>query len=254
MSLHRFFVDEAVSTGRVVVRGSDLHHLRDVLRLRAGDEVAVADPTGEQAVARVLTVGEDEAALEVVTPLPAVSDPDVTLFQGLSRGPKMDLVVQKATEIGVRRIVPVVMSRSVVKLDAKDRGNRAERWRRIALEAAKQSQRATVPGIDEPVTLEEAAALLETFDVVLVPWEEAGAGGAPGVGEALRAATADRASRAAIVIGPEGGMEDGEVARLRAAGAVAVSLGPTILRTETAAIVAVALTSFCLGGLAGERA
>lgn len=248
MSLHRFFVTEPVGTGSVRIAGPDLHHLRDVLRLSGGDEIAVADTEGHQAVARLVSVGAEQALAEVVNVLPDMFEPDVTLIQGLSRGPKMDLVMQKVTEIGVRRITPVVMKRSIVKLDPVERWERADRWRKIVAEAAKQSQRATVPTVDEPVDFAKLDEVLDGFDILLVPWEESAN---TGIGEALRHAEATSASRVAVVIGPEGGMEAGEVDALMSHGAVPVTLGPTILRTETAGIVAVALASYELGGLGG---
>jgi 16S rRNA (uracil1498-N3)-methyltransferase len=249
MSLHRFFVDEPVSGGAVRVTGRDLHHLRDVLRLAPGAEIAVADPSGAQAVARVVGVDAEEAVAEVVRTLPEPRLPDLTLLQGLSRGPKMDLVVQKATELGVRRIVPVAMHRSVVKLSGGDGAGKAVRWRRIAEEAAKQAQRTTLPAVDEPVRFEELPALLDAFDAVLVPWEASDGIGIP---EAL-AGFAETA-RVAVLVGPEGGITPEEASVLAAHGARLVSLGPTILRTETAAIVSLALASAALGGLgAGSR-
>ena len=248
MALHRFFVDGALAEGTVRITGSDLRHLRDVLRMREGDEIAVVDGVSKQAVATLTAVGPSEALATVSRPLPDIFEPDVTLIQGLSRGPKMDLVMQKVTEIGIRRITPVVMKRSVVRLDPVERWERADRWRKIVAEAAKQSQRATVPTVDEPVEFEQLDHLLHALDVVLVPWEESAH---TGIGEALRAAGATGTTKVGVVIGPEGGMETAEVDRLIETGAVPVTLGPTILRTETAGIVAVALASYELGGLGG---
>jgi 16S rRNA (uracil1498-N3)-methyltransferase len=248
VALHRFFVEGALAEGNVRITGSDLHHLRDVLRMREGDEIAVADGVSKQAVATLTAVGPGEALATVSRPLPDIFEPDVTLIQGLSRGPKMDLVMQKVTEIGIRRITPVLMKRSIVKLDPVERWERTDRWRKIVAEAAKQSQRATVPKIDEPIEFSRLDDVLASHDIVLVPWEESAH---TGIGEALRAAGATSASSVAVVIGPEGGMESAEVDRLVAGGAVPVTLGPTILRTETAGIVAVALASYELGGLGG---
>lgn len=251
MALHRFFVEGSVAGGEVRIgdRG-DLHHLRDVLRLSPGDEIAVADGAAKQAVARLTSVSEEGASAEIVHALRDVFEPDVTLIQGLSRGPKMDLVMQKVTEIGVRRIAPVVMERSIVKLDPGERWERAGRWRKIVAEAAKQSQRATLPKVDEPREFSRVADVLAGLDVVLVPWEESTG---PGIGEALRLAKATSSSRVGVVIGPEGGMGSAEIGALMDLGAVPVTLGPTILRTETAGIVAVALASYELGGLGGVR-
>ncbi len=251
MSLHRFFVAGPLAAGEVRIDDeSDLHHLRDVLRLGPGDEIAVTDGSAGQAVARITSIGTASATAEVVRLLPDASTPDVTLAVGLVRGPKMELVVQKATEIGVTRIVPVTMRRSVVRLGAAEGRERAGRWRRIAAEAAKQSQRATLPSVEEPVEFAQLAGVLAGMDAVLVPWEESAG---DGVGEALRRAGATARSRVAVVVGPEGGMEPAEVDALAAFGAVPVTLGRTVLRAETAAIVAAALVAYELGGLGGLR-
>jgi 16S rRNA (uracil1498-N3)-methyltransferase len=224
--------------------------MRDVLRLKASDEVAVSDGAGRQVVARIAKLTSKEAVLDVVREMPVPFVPDVTLVQGVCRGPKMDLLVEKTTELGVARIVPVVTKRCVVKLDKRGREDKASRWRKIAESASKQSQRATLPAIDEVGSLSALTKVLSGFDHVLVPWEEEHG---EGIGEALSRLGATSASSVAVVIGPEGGLEAGEVEHLAALGAAPVTLGDTILRTETAGIVAVALLSYELGGLGGAR-
>lgn len=248
MSPHRFFTTGPLEDA--CLSAADLHHLRDVLRLIPGEEIVLADGAGRQALARIASVSVDGAAFELVRDLPVAFIPNVTLLQGLSRGPKMDLLVQKATEVGVTRIVPVVCARSFVRLSDAAASGRASRWRRIAAEAAKQSQRSVVPRVDDPVSLTEAPDLLAEFDHVLVPWEDASG---EGIGEALGRLGAGSSGAVGVVVGPEGGLEDAEVTRLTELGAVSVTLGGTVLRTETAGIVAVALVSYELGGLGGAR-
>ena len=177
----------------------------------------------------------------------------MTLIQGLSRGPKMDLVMQKVTEIGVRRITPVVMKRSVVSLDPVERWERADRWRKIVAEAAKQSQRATVPTVDEPVEFEQLAARARTRSTSCScrgrrPRTRASARRSRAAG-ATGTTSVGRRHRAR---GRHGGGRGGP--RSSSSAPCPVTLGPTILRTETAGIVAVALASYELGGLGGARA
>jgi 16S rRNA (uracil1498-N3)-methyltransferase len=262
MSLHRFFAtgplpEHAVPDVPLLLDARDVHHLVHVLRIRVAERISLAGTDGREAEVSLTHVAADEIRGDVEEPVVRTSGPRVTLMQALTRRERMELVVQKTTELGVAEIVPVVTARTIVKLDESKAARRAERWQRIAEEAAKQSQRAAVPPVREPVPLTELPELFERFDAVLVPWEEE-AGSAPGIGEALRAAgIADgSAASVAVVIGPEGGLEEAEVALLKSRGAITVSLGGTILRTETAGIVAVALTAYELGGVGnrGSRA
>jgi 16S rRNA (uracil1498-N3)-methyltransferase len=256
VSLHRFFAtgplpEHAETDVALPLDARDIHHLVHVLRIRDTERIILAGADGREAEVALTYVGADEVRGDIEEPGARAPGPRVTLVQALTKRERMELVVQKATELGVAEIVPVVTARTIVKLDEGKAGRRAERWQRIAEEAAKQSQRSTVPPVREPIVFGELPSLLERFDAVLVPWEEA-AGSAPGIGEALRRARVGSDASVAVVIGPEGGLEEGEVALLVSRGAVAVSLGDTILRTETAGIVAVALTSYELGGL-GNR-
>jgi 16S rRNA (uracil1498-N3)-methyltransferase len=257
VSLHRFFAtgplpEHAESDVTLPLDARDIHHLVHVLRIRDTDRITLAGTDGREAEVALTHVGADEVRGDIEEPGARPPGPRVTLVQALTKRERMELVVQKATELGVAEIVPVVTARTIVKLDEGKASRRAERWQRIAEEAAKQSQRSTVPPVREPIAFGDLTALFSRFDAVLVPWEEA-AGSAPGIGEALRRAGVGSEGSVAVVIGPEGGFEEGEVALLVARGAVTVSLGDTILRTETAGIVAVALTAYELGGL-GNRA
>jgi 16S rRNA (uracil1498-N3)-methyltransferase len=261
MSLHRFFAtgplpDHAVADVPLPLDPCDVHHLAHVLRIRRTERIMLAGTDGREAEVALTHVAAGEVRGDIEEPIARASGPRVTLLQALTKRERMELVVQKATELGVVEIVPVVTARTIVRLDEGKASRRTERWQRIAEEAAKQSQRATVPPVREPVALSDLPALFDRFDAVLVPWEE-DAGNAPGIGDALRvagiAATAGGSAAAiAVVIGPEGGLEEAEVALLTSRGAVTVSLGDTILRTETAGIVAVALVAYELGGL-GNR-
>jgi 16S rRNA (uracil1498-N3)-methyltransferase len=256
VTLHRFFVtDDLGAEARAGVElglsEADLHHMTRVLRLVAGDRIIVADPTGASSEATIVSVTPEGAVADIDAPLTRPKRPRIVLAPAMARRERMEFTVQKATELGVDEIWPVVTERCVVRLDEDRAGRRTERWRRIAEEAAKQSQRADVPQVREPVTLSALAAEAGRFDVVLVPWEEASAGGL-GIGSALDAAGATAGTSVLLVIGPEGGLGQSEVAVLEAAGGVVVTLGDAVLRTETAAVVAVTLTAYELGALGGR--
>lgn len=258
MSRHRFFLegdlpvagdDEAVL---LPLSAGDLHHAVAVLRVRTGEELDVVEPGGRVWRVAVVAATADaltaRVAVELVDPHAAVA-PKVTLVFGVSKGSKNDAIVEKAVEVGIAEVLPVLTARSIVKLDAQKRIERGERWRRVALSAAKQSKRASVPDVRDPVTLSDTLALLAAYDLVLVAWEEAAAQGL-GIRAAIAAAgLLPPSARVAIVVGPEGGLADEEVAAFERAGAATVTLGATVLRVETAAVVAAALVMHELGGL-----
>jgi 16S rRNA (uracil1498-N3)-methyltransferase len=254
MTLHRFFLEGALAPSAGVelsLSGSDRHHIARVLRLVAGDRMIVADGEGRESEATLVEVSPERIVADLDGVVVRPRRPRVVLAPAVSRRERMEFTVQKATEIGVSEMWPLLTSRCVVRLDEDRAGRRAERWRRIAEEAAKQSQRESVPVVREPMTISELAAETGRFDVVLVPWEEASSGGL-GVGAVLDAAGATSDTSVLIVIGPEGGLEESEVALLEAAGGVVATLGDTVLRTETAAIVATALVMYELGALGGR--
>lgn len=256
MSLHRFFIDEPLAASSadepvaLPLAPGDLHHVSAVLRLRAGDEIVVVAPDRVPRVVRITHLGEQGVLGFELEALPVTVEPRVTLIQGLAKGDKLDLVVEKVTEIGIEAVVPVAFARSVVRLDAERGAKRGERLRRVAAAAAKQAQRSYVPSVSDPVSPPELAVLLGGYDIVLVAWEEAL--DAPGIGTALRDAGAHAGSRIAIVIGPEGGLTAAEVSSLTNGGAIVVSLGPSVLRTETAGILSAALCVYESGGLGGR--
>lgn len=255
MSLHRFFLDALLPDGpgpfELPLSAGDLHHAKAVLRVSAGAEVAAVEPDGSVWRVRVSAVTADAIAAERLDPLGAPRAFRVVLFQGVAKGVKVDLVVEKATELNIEAVVPILTERSVVKLDADKLRSRGDRWRRVAAAAAKQAGRTSIPRVSDPVPFAEARELFAEVDVVLVVWEGADATG-PGIGEALDEAGATAESRVALVVGPEGGLTVEEVYALEEAGARAVTLGDTVLRSESAGIVASALCIYELGGLGGR--
>jgi len=264
MSLPLFFVDDATAVdalGRALGDGGgsevalrfsrdEMKHLR-ALRIRAGERFVASDGAGrafEVELAESLDKSSDACRVRVVGRVEAPWRPSLTLVQGVSKGERMDLLVRQAVEIGVARIVPAMTARCIVSLDADKRAARGERWRQVARAAAKQSGQPVVPQIADPIDFDEAVRLAAAeADVVVVPWEESKDGS---IARVLRNAGAD--ARVFLFIGPEGGFERSEIEALEAIGARVVTLGSTILRTETAGVIASALAIYELGGLGNK--
>ncbi|HEY8346615.1 MAG TPA: RsmE family RNA methyltransferase [Symbiobacteriaceae bacterium] len=239
----RFFV-ERVEGDRVRLDKEDSHHLLRVLRARVGEPFTVLCG-GMEYHCRLVGHHEGYAHGEVVETRPATGEPAVhiTLFQGLAKGDKLETVIQQGTQLGINEFVPVVTSRSVVKLEPRKAAERVQRWRRIAREAAAQSRRGAVPHVRDVEHWHHVVTQSRHYDLALVPWEEGG--------EPLRSVLADVPAprRIAIFIGPEGGFAPEEISLAREHGARPVTLGPRILRTELAGLVAAAVTLFTLGEL-----
>ena len=242
----RVFVrPDAVDANRVRFDAAEAHHLRRVLRLRPGAVVEATDGAGGLYTIRLVTLdgaggwGAIEARAEPTRESPC----SITLAQAILKGDRMSWLVQKATELGVSRIVPMETERVVARV-ADEGVARQTRWARIAREAVKQCGRVIVPGIDPPRAFPEVLAEVASHDVAWVCWE--------GGGQTLVEAAAGTASRLLLLIGPEGGFTADEVAAAESAGARRVSLGPRILRAESAGLTAVALGQFLFGDLGGR--
>ena len=236
--------------GRVILPPETAHYFTVVLRLGDGDEFIALDSAGVQYRARLTQVACGRPVGEVLgTVLPRPdTDFSLTLYQGVPKGKRWPLVLQKCTELGVRRIVPVLSARSVVRLLPREHEEKRTRWQRIALEAAQQCRRPTAPEVASPVTWEAA----------LADWRSGGAHGilldetlAGEESRSLRRVLAEigDTDRLALFIGPEGGFAPEERTSARSAGLQPASMGPRILRTETAAIVACALCMYEAGAL-----
>lgn len=221
----------------------DAQHAVRVLRLTAGDEVELMD-AGRRYAAAIEAAGPDGVRVRITRELPS-TEPRVrvTLFQGLPKAEKMELIVQKCTELGVYEVQPVAMERCVAQIKDKDAEKKRERWQKIAREAAKQCGRAQVPQVHAPATLMQLAQALSGMDLLMVPWEDARDGSIRDALEKLP----EGAARIGIVIGPEGGMSEKEARCLEDWGGHLVTLGARILRTETAGMAALTLTLGFLG-------
>ena len=242
--MHRFYADPFPGPGSLVyLSPEDARHAVTVLRLKPGQHIEIISDF-RRWEAEIAEAAGNTVSAAILSCLPSTeASLSVTLYQGLPKADKMDMIVQKATELGVVRIVPVLMSRCVVRPDPKDVPRKLERWRKIAREAGKQSGRCLIPEISEPVTLNRIADPANLPELNVVPWEEAA-----GYGPLSFRSDHPVLSSLGIVIGPEGGIEPDEVSRLQSAGFVPITLGKRILRTETAGLAAV--SSFM--GLYGE--
>lgn len=242
MRLTRVHVEEPLAAGRsCVLTGSAANHIARVLRLREGDAVTLFDGRGGEYAGQLSGFRKDAVQVDVHghRDIERESSLDLTLAQGVSRGERMDWVVQKATELGVRRILPVLTERSVVRLDEKQREKKLQHWRAIAVSACEQCGRNRVPEIAAPMDLFEALRPHEpgTLRLLLSPQGK------------QRARDLPASSRIMLLIGPEGGLADREQDVALSAGFAPVQLGPRILRTETAAIAALAALQHAFGDL-----
>lgn len=237
--MYNFFIDKRnIKDGICFISGSDYNHLKNVLRMQTGDEILVScDGVSNLCVIDKI---EDEIAYAKIivedyndTNLPV----KIYLFQGLPKGDKMELIIQKSVELGVEGIIPVEMNRCVVKLDDKKKKTKQARWQSIAESAAKQSKRNVIPEVYDVMNYKSAVDFAKSLDVFMVPYENK-----DGMASTVSALSLiKKGCSVGILIGPEGGFEESEIDFATSCGGKTVSLGKRILRTETAAVTAVGM-------------
>lgn len=245
--MYQFFVDSsAIGEGKVRITGADLNHMKNVLRMKPGEAVLISDGTGKDYNCQVETYTEGEGILEILSEnedsreLPS----RIWLFQGLPKSDKMEVIIQKAVELGAAGVIPVATRNAVVKLDAKKAESKVRRWQAIAESAAKQSKRSYIPKVGAVMSLKEAFSYIEEqkFDLCMIPYElEKGMDGTKQVLSRLASG-----QQIAVFIGPEGGFDEEEIRLALEKNVIPVSLGKRILRTETAgpAILALLMMKF----------
>ena len=237
--MYNFFVNDDCRQGdRYIITGADHNHIKNVLRMKVGDTILIS-VNGKSDLCQIETIDNDQITTPIIeedyqnTELPL----QIHLFQGLPKSDKMELIIQKAVELGVYSITPIEMKRCIVKLDDKKKKSKQMRWQAISESAAKQSKRNTIPEINEIVSYKAALAVAKELDLLLVPYENE-----DGILSTKEALTALKdAKSVGIIIGPEGGFDDAEIEQAKDAGGKTISLGKRILRTETAAITAVGM-------------
>ena len=237
--MYNFFVDESArSDNGFRIGGKDYNHICNVLRMQIGDTFLVSCE-GISRLCRLEHIEDDAVVAEILEEDYRNTELSVQfyLFQGLPKGDKLELIIQKTVELGVAGIIPVEMSRCVMKLDEKKKKARRERWQSIAESAAKQSKRNVIPEVSDVMTYKQAIAKASEMDVFLVPYENE-----RGMAETREALSQIKPGMSVgILIGPEGGFDDKEIELARESGAAVISLGKRILRAETAAVTAVGL-------------
>ncbi len=247
--MHRIFFRNPILGGRVAVEDSaEIKHLSKVLRAEPGHMFEACDPDGKVFVVEIVSIEDNAIFGKVVSRMKeSVSAKAVVdLFQALPKKNNMDLIVQKNTELGINSIKPYVSSRTIVKIDEKNSVKKTERWRRIAKEAAKQSKRADIPRISDTVSFREMLLELKEYDKSILLYENE-----KGNGLELLEPNKEGFQRIAVIVGPEGGFSPDEVKEIQDCGSISISLGPRILRTETAGFAALSIIQFLFGDMRG---
>ena len=241
--MNHFFVEEwQVQGSDIVIQGSDVNHIKNVLRMRVGEEIMISDGTDKHFICSITELSEEKVIAKIVDVDSNSSELPVklTLFQGLPKADKMELIIQKAVELGAYEIVPVAMKRCVVKLDAKKEKNKLVRWNGISESAAKQSKRMIIPQVKPVMTFQEAVAYAKGLDYNVIPYEFAQ--GMKQSKEIVKRISEYK--RVGIFIGPEGGFDEGEIALAKENHMEIISLGKRILRTETAGLTTLSIIMF----------
>lgn len=251
--MSRFFINTAnvdLLSNTIIITGDDVNHIKNVLRMACGDIVMLSDGNGTDYTASLMEFKKERITAAIIESRPNCTEPpvDITLFQGIPKSDKMDYIIQKSVELGIKRIVPVITGRTVVRFDnAKDIAGKTERWQRICLEAAKQCNRGIIPAVDEPVKLEKALETRRDYALGIIPYEKE-------TGNSLKKCMdsyndSDINNGIAVFIGPEGGFTEDEINNAVHSGVKPVTLGPRILRTETAGLAVISILMYKYGDL-----
>lgn len=246
--MHHFFVAPSQITEKeIIVEGTDVNHITNVLRMEKGEEVQVSDGQGGQVYrCEIASFEEDTVRLNILEILKDGMElpSKIYLFQGLPKADKMELIIQKAVELGVSEIIPVATKRAVVKLDDKKAAAKCKRWQAISESAAKQSKRMLIPEVKLPMDFKKALSYAAEMEVRLIPYELAeGMEGTRKLIEGIRPGQS-----VAVFIGPEGGFEESEIELAKEAGVLPITLGKRILRTETAGMTVLSILMYHLEG------
>ena len=243
--MYRFFVEPSQVEEHVIrIHGTDMNHIKNVLRMKIGEEILISTGEKTEYTCYIEAYEEEEVLAHIMYAQEAGYElaSRIYLFQGLPKSDKMELIIQKAVELGAFSIIPVETKRCVVKLDAKKAAKKVARWQQIAESAAKQSKRMLIPEIHEVMTYKQALEFAKQLDVKLIPYELA-----KGMKETREILGEIKPGQSiGIFIGPEGGFEEEEVAKALEAGAHAITLGRRILRTETAGLAILSVLMFQL--------
>ena len=251
--MYYFYLEKQTleSGAEVELAAEDVKHALNVLRLKPGDQVVIADGMGKAFRSEIIAYESNNMKLRLQKTVASAESPlKITLLQSLAKGDKMDRLIRQVVELGVSKIIPVATERSIPRLNLKQEQKRIERWQKIIKSAAAQSRRACLPVIENFTKLESMLPKLRSEPVV-VPWEEEQSASLERTLENMP--PLKKGGSLFVIIGPEGGFSKTEIENLRGAGAETVHLGPRILRTETAAVAVVTIAQLKWGDLAEER-
>ena len=229
-----FFVEKnQIHDNKIIIIGTDVNHIKNVLRKNIGDLLNIVSD-GVKYKVKINTLNSEEIVCNIIDKEEKkLVGPQITIFQGLAKADKIEYIIQKCSEVGATEIIPTEMKRCVVKLDEKDKIKKLDRWKKIAEVAAKQSLRDNILKVEKIVKIEEAYELVKGYDLTIVAYENEKNNSLKKVLKEIK----NKDLTIAIIIGPEGGLEENEVQKLQDGGAKVVTLGNRILRTETAPIV-----------------
>ncbi|CEN79557.1 16S rRNA (uracil(1498)-N(3))-methyltransferase [Paraclostridium sordellii] len=248
--MDRFFVEKKnvnLENNICIIEGEDVKHISKVLRCRVGEELEICDNDNNEYICEITNIDKSEVQLNIIdkVDIKRESDLKIKVYQGLPKGPKMEMILQKLTEVGVDEIILVQTKRTVVKVEDKKEDKKIERWERIIYEAAKQSKRGKIPKLRGILSFKEALSDMNKNDLNIAPYENERT---KSIKQAIKGQDINNIG---IFVGPEGGFEDTEIKAIEDIGGQSVSLGPRILRTETASLVASSIVLYELSDLGG---
>ena len=250
--MDRFFVDKNninLENNTCVIVGEDVKHISKVLRCKIGEKLEICDKDNSEYICEITDINKEQVDLDIIEKkeINRESDLKVKLYQGLPKSTKMELILQKLTEVGVHEIVLVQTKRSVSKVDDKKEDKKLERWERIIYEAAKQSKRGKIPKLRGILSFKDALEDMKNNDLNIAPYENERT---KSIKQAIKGVNINTMG---IFVGPEGGFEESEIEAIEEISGKSVSLGPRILRTETASLVASSIVLYELSDLGGDE-
>jgi 16S rRNA (uracil1498-N3)-methyltransferase len=254
--MQRYFVNKEQFISKAVrIQGDNAFHIQSVMRGKVGDHIIVANGEGQEAIAEIvsLTKGSVEVIYDELTPSAGEARVEVWLAQALPKGDKMEMVIQKGTEIGANRFIPFTSERTIVQYDAKKEAKRVERWARIAKEAAEQAHRGVIPTIEAVLSWRELLAIVPNVTMAMICYEKENALQFRELLQHILVKNTPSTNpiQIMLIIGPEGGLTEGEIRDAEQAGCRTISLGRRILRTETAALVGLSCILYESGEMGG---
>ena len=236
--MRKFFVSSNQINSNVIhILGEDVNHIKNVLRLISGENIKICNKdSSENYICEILEINKEYVNCKILEKAESTAEGNVelTIYQGLPKADKMEIIIQKCTELGAFKFVPVEFSRSIVKLDKNSSIKKIDRWQKISEMAAKQSKRDIIPKIENVININQLSEEIKLYDLVLLAFENEDRNSFKN--ELLKIKNTEDKIKIAVIIGPEGGIEEREVEILKSAGAKVITLGKRILRTETAAL------------------